>query len=336
MRSDMCRVAYTRPHPPSEDMRQTLPQADLQGQRWRTVDQRRVSGGPKEVAALGGAVVGAVIRAKDKADTIREAIASVQSQTLPVEVIVVDSGSRDGTPHIAREMGAHVLSIPAETFTSGSAINIGVAETTAEFALIISAHCSLPDSRWLERALLHFGDSRVAGVNGALIRPARVNRSLSAEQRLIVGAMNDIVVQDRPFDGAFVGFSNSCSLVRRSACDQFPFDETMTYAEDKDWANRVTQAGHRIVYDAALGHSQGHVKQEGYRSVYRRGYKAADALTELYGHPAWTLRKSVQHAVLLFNNRSGVPRMAFLHPATLADYAGRIAGARHAARHAHH
>jgi rhamnosyltransferase len=283
---------------------------------------------------LDEATVSVVIRAKDKASAIRDAIASVKCQTIPIELIVVDSGSRDATPEIAREMGARVISIPSETFTYGGAINTGVAASSAEYVLILSAHCALPDPRWLEIALRHFGDSRVAGVNGAPNHRVRLNRALSPEQRLIIGAMHAIVVQDRPFYG-FVGFSNSCSLVRRSTCSQFPFDEEMTFAEDKEWANRVTQAGHRIVFDAALGVFSAHRRKEGYRSLYRRNQKASAALSEVFGDRAWTLRKTAQHAGLVFAGRSGVMRLAPFHPANLVEYAGRISGARHAARREH-
>jgi glycosyltransferase involved in cell wall biosynthesis len=281
---------------------------------------------------LDEAIVSVVIRAKDKASTIRDAIASVKCQTVPIELIVVDSGSRDATPEIAREMGARVISIPSETFTYGGAINTGVAASSAEYVLIISAHCALPDPRWLENAIRHFGDSRVAGVNGAANHRVRLSRTLSAEQRLIVGAMDDVVLQDRPFYG-FVGFSNSASLVRRSTCRQFPFDEEMIFAEDKEWANRVTQAGHRVVFDAALGVFSAHRRKEGYRSLYQRNQKASAALTEVFGGRAWTLRKTAQHAGLVFARRSGVMRLAPFHPANLVEYAGRISGARRAARH---
>jgi glycosyltransferase involved in cell wall biosynthesis len=280
---------------------------------------------------LDGPVVSAVIRAKDKASTIRDAIASVKNQTISTEIIVVDSGSCDSTPEIAREMGAQVVLIPPESFTYGSAINIGIAASRAEFILILSAHCSLPDRRWLENALRYFGDDRVVGVNGAANHRVRSNRSFSEEQRLIVGAMNEAVVQDRPFY-EFVGFSNSCSLIRRSAGSQFPFDEKMIFAEDKEWANRVTRAGYRIVFDAALGTFSAHRRKEGYRSLYQRNKKASAALTEVFGKPVWTLRKTLEHARLVFAGRSGVMRLAPFHPANLVEYAGRISGARHAAR----
>ena len=287
---------------------------------------------PKGGTVLGQAVVSVVIRAKDKADTIRPAIASVKCQTVPIEVIVVDSGSRDGTPEIAREMGAEVVSIPAESFTYGGAINIGVALASAEYVLILSAHCALPDPRWLEHALRHFVDARVVAVNGTPVHRVRCGRELSAEQRLIIGAVDDIVVQDRPFYDGFAGFSNTCALVRKGICNEFPFHEQMIYAEDKEWANRVTRSGHRIVFDATLGTFHGHIRDEGYRSRYSRGYRHSKALTEVFGFRVWTLRKTIQYAWFIFRNRSGVMRIAFLRPATLVDYVGRISGARSARR----
>ncbi len=287
----------------------------------------RVDASAKGRMALDEPVVSVVIRAKDKARTIRDVIESVKRQTVPVEVIVVDSGSLDATPEIAREMGARIVSIPADTFTYGGAINTGIAASSADYVLVLSAHCPLPDNRWLEIALQHFCDSRVAGVNGAPNNPVRPNRSLSAEHRLTIGAMRDIVVQDRPFYG-FVGFSNTAALLRRSVCTQLPFNEEMIYAEDKEWANRATEAGHVIVYDAALGVFNAHLKAESYRSWYQRNQMASRALTEVFGDRAWTLRKTAQHARLIFAGRTGVMRLSPFHPRNLVAYAGRMSGAR--------
>jgi GT2 family glycosyltransferase len=228
-------------------------------------------------------------------------------------------------------MGAEVVSIPAETFTYGSAINIGVALASAEYVLILSAHCVLPGPHWLELALRHFVDSRVVAVNGTPIHSVRPSRALSAEQRLIIGAVDDVVIQDRPFYDGFAGFSNTCALIRASAWREFPFDEKMIYAEDKEWANRVTRSGHRIVFDPTLGTFHAHIREEGYRSRYSRGYRNSQALTEIFGFRVWSLRKTIRYAWFIFINRSGMMRIAFLRPANLVDYAGRISGARRAA-----
>jgi rhamnosyltransferase len=277
-------------------------------------------------------LVTAVIRAKDKADTIGDAIASLTRQTTPVEVVVVDSGSEDQTLEIASRMGAKIVTISSASFSYGGAINTGVAASSAEYLLILSAHAVLPSDRWLEVALQHFGDSLVAGVNGAVANSrAKRNRALSAEQRLIVGELHDIVVQDRAFRG-FVGFSNTASLVRRSVCVEFPFDEEMIACEDKEWANRVTQAGHRIVFDPALAVSGAHRQTAGYRSLYRRARNESAALTAMLGEPAWTMRIAAQHLGLVFAGRAGITRLAPFRPANLVENAARLSGARRATR----
>lgn len=281
---------------------------------------------------MGGALVTAVIRAKDKAGTIRDAIESVQCQTVPVDVILVDSGSRDGTIEIAREMGVRVVPIPPDSFTYGGAINTGIAIANTDYILILSAHCALPNPNWLAVALRHFQDDRVVGVNGTSRHRVRRNLALSPEQRLIAGATENVVVQDHPFYDGFAGFSNSCAVVRRQTCVAFMFDDNLMAAEDKEWANRVSKEGYRIVFDSTLGTFFAHIRKEGYRSRYRRSRTVSVALTELFGYPVWSVRKTAQRAVFVFRNRSGATRLAFLHPSNLVEYAGRISGSRHAAR----
>ncbi len=66
-----------------------------------------------------------VVRAKNKEQTIERALRGLRDQTVETEVILVDSGSTDRTVEIARPYCDQVISIPAEAFTYGRALNLG-------------------------------------------------------------------------------------------------------------------------------------------------------------------------------------------------------------------
>ena len=56
--------------------------------------------------------VSVVVRSKNKQDTIERTLRSLRAQTVPAQVIVVDSGSTDGTLDIARAYDAEIIETP--------------------------------------------------------------------------------------------------------------------------------------------------------------------------------------------------------------------------------
>lgn len=64
----------------------------------------------------------------------------------PRQVIVVDSGSTDGTLAIVRSFPTTLIQIRPEDFTYGYALNLGVANVDAELVATLSAH-STPAAR---------------------------------------------------------------------------------------------------------------------------------------------------------------------------------------------
>jgi glycosyltransferase involved in cell wall biosynthesis len=72
-----------------------------------------------------------VIRARDEAGAIGRTLDRLAAQTAAHEVIVVDSGSRDGTEAIAAGRDARVLTLEPARFTFGRALNAGCAEAGA-------------------------------------------------------------------------------------------------------------------------------------------------------------------------------------------------------------
>ena len=273
--------------------------------------------------------VSVVIRSKNRQHTIRKAIESVQCQSIPVEILVVDSGSSDGTVEIAKSMDAKVIQIEPAEFTYGGAINRGVREASGELVLVLSSHCYLPTSDWVESALPLFEERRVAGLNGVSTYGfGDQELTLSSPLRALeIGMVAGKAVQKEQWF-SFAGFSNHAALIRRSVALEFPFDEDMTACEDKEWANRVARNGFYLVYSSGHVVSGAHRRKEGFKALYLRGRKEALALARFAGYPIWTPRSYVQHSLAITASRRGLRRLAPLHPSNLVESAGRVGAGR--------
>src|SRR5690349_17486601 len=93
--------------------------------------------------------VSVVIPAFNSAATIEGCLAALAEQTvMPGEVIVVDDGSTDDTPEIARRMGAEVIT--QERGGAGAARNRGAKAARGEVLLFTDADCA-PVGDWVER-----------------------------------------------------------------------------------------------------------------------------------------------------------------------------------------
>jgi glycosyltransferase involved in cell wall biosynthesis len=77
--------------------------------------------------------------ARDGADYIGEAIGSVLAQGVPVEYIIVDDGSRDGTAEAVRPFIGKVRYLRQAPAGAGAALNNGLSRSRAEFVAFIDA-----------------------------------------------------------------------------------------------------------------------------------------------------------------------------------------------------
>ena len=211
--------------------------------------------------------VAIVIRTKDEERFIGETLAAVSNQsTAPDEIIVIDSGSKDRTLHIAGQFKTDIIEIDASHFTYGGALNVGFARAESDILVSLSADAKPVDTEWLERLIAPFEDPSVAGVYGRQIpRPGTV----LSERRDMLKCYGTRRLDKS--DDYF--FSNVNSAVRRQVWEEVRFDETVPCAEDWDWAKRVQKLGHIIRYEpgAAVIHSHNY----SFVHIYRRAADVA-------------------------------------------------------------
>lgn len=204
--------------------------------------------------------ISVVIPVRNEAAKIRACIEGILSQTVPVkEIIVVDSGSTDGTLEILNEYKAvTVLPIPSAQFNHGETRNYGVRHATGEYVLLTVGDAVAYDNLWIQNLLDGFDGPQVAGVCGSQICPhdrdknplewyRPVGPRLKKKFHYPDGAFQKLSAAEKL---AACGWDDVNAMYRRDLKEKIPFRFT-SFAEDAIWAKDALGAGYAIVYNSA-------------------------------------------------------------------------------------
>lgn len=262
-----------------------------------------------------------IVRARDKAATIERTLRAVRAQTVGAELILVDSGSRDETLEIARRYCDRLVEIPAAEFTYGHALNVGAAAASGEVHFALSAHSFPERDDWIERSLAHYDRPDVAATCSHRVLPDGTPLHTTLHQDLAHARAHPEW-----------GFSNSASSWRASVWREQPFDATLAYSEDKEWALRVLGAGYVIAYDPELWVDYSH-SWTGMRNLFRRSVLTAETIDLLAERPRYRLTDlAADWWTRIPHDRHSAFAHRFLNHKRLIDLAGTYVGSRRAHR----
>jgi len=216
-----------------------------------------------------------------------EVLAAVRAQRLerPVELLVADSASTDGSAALARSFGAEVL--PVARFSHGGTRNLLMERAAGTHVAFLTQDAVPIGEDWLARLLAGFDlAADVALVYGPSRprpgAPAAVARELDAWFASLAPDGAPRLDRTRaPHGPSAVTFCSSanCALARR-AWEQVPFRE-VPYAEDQALALDVLRAGHAKVFvpAAAVVHSHDYAAL----AQFRRAFDEWRGLREIHG-----------------------------------------------------
>ena len=208
------------------------------------------------------------------------------------QIVVVDSGSTDGTAELAARYGAAVHSVSKAAFNHGATRDLGISLSSGEYVALTVQDAVPFDERWLAAMVENLrNDGRVAAVYGRHIARADAGVMTRALVGNLAVAGLERRVQEIQAPAQYLSlppgkrrrvaaFDNVSSCLRRSVWEEFPFGEA-DFAEDLRWGKKVVEAGYKIVYEprSVVVHSH----ERGALYDLRRHYVDQLVLNELFG-----------------------------------------------------
>lgn len=240
-------------------------------------------------------LVSIVIPVKDSGPGLHDLLTSIGAQRWhgSIEVIALDSASRDGTVELLIEFGATVLAVEPETFNHGLTRNFGAARARGEEIVFVTQSTRPADDRWLAGLVDPLAaDGRLAGVSGRILPHEDADpltrldglRELSFSPERNLRAIEDwaryrtLVPEELR---RFVNFHTGSCAIRPAVLDQIPFRAMTTIGEDILWAKEALEAGFSILHEPASVAFHSH--DYGFVELLGRNFDDGVAMRDIVG-----------------------------------------------------
>lgn len=238
-----------------------------------------------------------IIPTKNPGPHFQEVLTAVLSQStdFDYEVLVIDSGSADGTvefvtDHLDPRVRLH--RIEPEDFGHGRTRNLGVSMTSGQYALLIT-HDAMPvNESWLANMVATAdSDPQIAGVFGRHIAYPDADPFTARELEMHFAGFDawalvsledpERYARDQGYRQVLHFFSDNNALIRRSVWEVQPYPD-VDFAEDQIWAQKIIEAGYKKAYsrDGVVMHSHDYVLFE----RLQRSFDEAYAFRRLFGY----------------------------------------------------
>ena len=225
-----------------------------------------------------------IILLKDGARYLDDLVRVLASQThqKDVELIVVDSGSSDGSVERLEELcerygiELNLVTIEPHEFGHGKTRNFALDLARGEIVVTLSQDALPVSETWLDDLVRPLEDETVAGVFGRQIpRPGTgfceshfYEVTYPLESRRIDGE------DGSSFSNLQLFFSNVNGAIRKSLALAHPFRSDLVMSEDQFWGRAMLHRGYAIVYEpkATVLHSHSYTLAQLFKRYFKSGY----------------------------------------------------------------
>ena len=209
--------------------------------------------------------VSIVMRSFNEAWALRDTLAMLRRQTGPSwELIVIDSGSTDGSVEMIREFGpAHFVQIANRDYVPGRVMNHGMRLARANRVLFLNADATPADEHWLEPLAVALENPQVAAVFGRQIPRKDCRAVFACDYERCFG-------DNRESSKWNHFFSMVSSGLRKDIWSLRGFLENLQYAEDDEYTRWARAQGYKVEFvpESVAIHSHNYTTEQAYKRAF--------------------------------------------------------------------
>ncbi|MCI0746386.1 MAG: glycosyltransferase [Verrucomicrobia subdivision 3 bacterium] len=218
-----------------------------------------------------------IIRSFNEAWALRQTLPALRRQNYPNwELIVIDSGSTDGSQDLIRAVRPdQFIQIKPHEYNPSRVMNRGMELARSEFGIFLNADATPVDSNWLRPLVSALFDTQTAAVYGRQVPRLDCRAVFACDYERCFGEHREV----RRWDHFF---SMVSSGLRKDIWSRRGFLEKMQYSEDDEYTRWCRAQGYKVAYcpDSMVIHSHNYTPEQ----AAKRSYGEGRALAAVWEH----------------------------------------------------
>jgi len=216
----------------------------------------------------GDPLISIIIRSCNEGWALRDTLAALLIQNYTNwELIVIDSGSTDGSVELIRQaQPRHFIQIDKRDYNPSRVMNQGMQLAHSELGIFLNADATPQGANWLRPLVSALFRTNTAAVFGRQIPRPGCQAVYACDYERCFGPARESAKWDH-------FFSMASSGIRKDIWAQRGFLEKMQYSEDDEYTRWCKAQGYQIVYcpESAVMHSHNYTPAEAYRRSFGEG-----------------------------------------------------------------